>query len=76
MENPPRIPDDWPGFEMRWRVPGTATSYEVRVTNPERRAKRVVAVQVDGRATLPAGGTARIPIERDGGVHRVDVVLG
>ncbi len=64
----PCIPDDWPGFTVRWRVPGAdGTAYVVRVTRGD-----AFAARLDG-APLPV---ARIPLVRDGAEHLVDVVLG
>ena len=76
LEIAPRVPDAWSGFEVTWRVPGSNTIYEVRVTNPARRARRVVRARLDGVKAPIAGGAARIPITRDGATHRVDVELG
>ena len=72
----PCIPDEWPGFAVRWRVPGTATLYDIDVTNPDRCSARVVAATVDGEPVAVADGACRIPLVRDGGTHRVEVVLG
>ena len=72
----PCVPDDWPKFSVRFRVPGEATEYDIHVENPSGRAARVIAAAVDG---VPAGleGTGtRIPLRRDGGQHLVIVTLG
>jgi cyclic beta-1,2-glucan synthetase len=72
----PRIPDDWPGFKVRMRLPGDATTYEVAVENPAGRAERVVSVAVDEQSQAVRGGAAKIPLKRDGETHRVVVRLG
>ena len=72
----PRVPDEWPGFRVAWRVPGGTTTYDVIVRNPRRRARRVVEARIDGAPAPVAAGAARIPIARDGRTHRADVVLG
>ncbi|MGQ0721850.1 MAG: GH36-type glycosyl hydrolase domain-containing protein [Candidatus Eiseniibacteriota bacterium] len=72
----PCVPDEWPEFEISWRVPGGDTRYEIRVVNPSRRARAVVSATLDGVALSVDGRAARIPIRRDGRVHRVEAVLG
>ncbi len=68
----PCIPDDWPGFAVRWRVPGAdGTTYVVRVTRGD-----AFAARLDGAPLPGSGPAARIPLVRDGAEHRVDVVLG
>jgi cyclic beta-1,2-glucan synthetase len=66
----PCIPSTWPGYEITWRVGGTR--YEIRVTNPRHRCCGVGEIRLDGAPCDPAA----IPLLDDGGVHRVDVVLG
>ena len=72
----PCVPDHWPGFKVRWKVPGETTTYEIEVRNPKRRARRVVSAMVDDRRADVIRGVARIAIERDQRTHRVQVVLG
>jgi cyclic beta-1,2-glucan synthetase len=72
----PRIPDAWPGFTVRLRVPDGGGDYEIVVTNPDARAAAVVAVTIDGTASAIVDGTARIALARDGRSHRIDVTLG
>jgi cyclic beta-1,2-glucan synthetase len=72
----PCVPDDWPEFEISWRVPGEKTRYEIRVTNPRRRARAIVSATLDGRPVPVEGRAARIPVLRDGRAHRVEAVLG
>lgn len=43
----PCIPNDWPGFHLRYRLPNSEAVYEIEVRNPEGWAKRVAAVDID-----------------------------
>jgi cyclic beta-1,2-glucan synthetase len=72
----PCIPDEWPEFEISYRVPGGEAHYEIRAVNPRRRARAVVSATLDGAPLPLAGRGVRIPILRDGRAHRVEVVLG
>jgi cyclic beta-1,2-glucan synthetase len=74
----PRIPDEWPRFSIRHRLPDNGGSYEITVLNPQGRANGVVSATFDGKALALAGdgGAARIPLLRDGAVHRVELVMG
>jgi cyclic beta-1,2-glucan synthetase len=69
----PCVPRDWPGFTVRLRLPGGATTYELVVTREDGDALRAFA---DGYNHVAADGALRIPLVRDGGGHRVEVVLG
>lgn len=71
----PCIPDHWPGFRLRYRLPDGEAIYDIEVRNPERNAKRVAAVAIDERPGAIEYGAARIPAFRDGAVHRVVVTL-
>jgi len=70
----PCIPEAWPGFTVRYRLPDGRTTFEVAVTRGE--GEDTVA-RLDGR-DLPRteGGGVRVPLARDGAAHRVEVVLG
>jgi cyclic beta-1,2-glucan synthetase len=72
----PCIPDDWPRFSLMYRLPGDETQYKITAINPEGCARRVVSASIDGRPARIECGAARIPLERDGRVHKVEVVLG
>jgi cyclic beta-1,2-glucan synthetase len=71
----PRVPDDWPEFSICYNAP-QGGSYDIVVRNPQRSAGRVVSVTLDGAPQAVADGVARIPLSRDGGSHRIDVLLG
>ena len=66
----PRIPGDWPGFEVAYRHHSTA--YRVVVENPEGSEHGVRSATLDGQAVDPAA----IPLVDDGGDHEIRVVLG
>lgn len=72
----PCVPDDWPGFTIEYRLPSDGTRYTIQATNPHGDGRGVRAVQCDGRSLSVDDGTAHIPLARDGGSHRIDVVLG
>ncbi|MEJ7637830.1 MAG: hypothetical protein WKF75_07590 [Singulisphaera sp.] len=66
----PCIPGEWPGFELTYRH-RTAT-YRIAVANPHGVERGIRAVTLDGS---PLRGDA-IPLEDDGRVHEVEVVMG
>jgi cellobiose phosphorylase len=72
----PRIPDDWPGFEVSLRLHDGASNYTVTVENPSGSAARVVHVELDGAPSVLADGVAHVPLLRDNQPHAVRVVLG
>ncbi|HEX6373337.1 MAG TPA: hypothetical protein VF006_30720 [Longimicrobium sp.] len=69
----PCVPRDWPGFTVRYRLPDGVTTYEVDVTREDGDGIRGSA---DGVELESASGALRIPLARDGAMHRVDVLLG
>jgi cyclic beta-1,2-glucan synthetase len=72
----PCIPDAWPGYRLRYRLPGEETVFEIEVTNPKRCARSVVSCELDGAPIPIAGGQARVPIVRDGRTRRITITLG
>jgi cyclic beta-1,2-glucan synthetase len=80
----PRIPRDWPGFEVEIRLgaregpaprapsPPQETLYRIQVRNPEGVGMGVRSMEVDGER-VPGN---RFEFRRDGGTHYVTVVLG
>jgi cyclic beta-1,2-glucan synthetase len=72
----PCVPDAWPRFAVRLRLPDGRTRYEIVVENPERNAAAVVAASVDGAPAPLEDGAARIAFRRDGATHAVRVRLG
>ncbi len=71
----PRIPDAWPGFTIRVRLPHVG-DYEIVVANPTGCAAEVRAAAVDGTPATIVAGTARVALDASRAPHRVEVVLG
>jgi N,N'-diacetylchitobiose phosphorylase len=69
----PCIPEEWPGFRLRYRLPDGATVYDIEVRN--RRAGDTCAT-LDGEPIGVAEGAVVVPLSRDGREHRVEVELG
>ncbi|MBZ4193234.1 MAG: glycosyl transferase [Candidatus Contendobacter sp.] len=72
----PCIPDDWPGFRLRYRLFDGDAVYDIAVQNPLGNAERVIAVEIDEVPGVVKEGAACIPLFRDGRVHQVVVTLG
>ncbi len=66
----PCIPTAWPHYSLEWRV--GRTRYRFTVSNPEHRCCGIASAELDG---IPIDARA-IPLEDDGGVHEVTIVLG
>src|SRR3989449_2338176 len=62
----PCIPDVWPGFKVKLRLPDGKTRYEVEVVNPARHAATVVSATVDGEPAAVVSGAAQGPLSADG----------
>ena len=70
----PRVPDDWPGYTLRYRTDARGTLYVIRV---ERDGPGGVASgHADGQPLAVDAGTARIPLVSDGTEHAVTLRLG
>jgi cyclic beta-1,2-glucan synthetase len=72
----PCIPDDWPGFRIGYRLPGSKTEYLIHVRNPHGCAARIVAATADGTALRVEDGMVRVGIIDDGRRHRLEAMLG
>jgi len=72
----PCIPDQWPRFEMTWKLPGGGTTYRIVVTNPDFCSAVIVRALVDGENVASGPRALRIPLLADGQSHRVEVILG
>jgi cyclic beta-1,2-glucan synthetase len=72
----PCIPDAWPGFCLRYRLPDGKTLYEIRVDNPEGRAKAVISAACDGLPATIEARAAWIPLRQDGTAHQVQIIVG
>jgi hypothetical protein len=60
---------------LTYRLPGEATRYEITIQNPNGQECGVRAAILDGGEIEAADGAARIPLDNDGGMHRVVVWL-
>jgi cyclic beta-1,2-glucan synthetase len=66
----PRIPGDWPGFEVAYRY--RSARYRIAVENPEGVESGARSATLDGQTVDPSS----IPLSDDGGDHEVIVRLG
>jgi cyclic beta-1,2-glucan synthetase len=67
----PRIPSDWPGYALSYRVPGAHTRYEIDV---RREGDTEISGRLeDGTELAIEGDVVLIPLSDDSGVHRVSV---
>jgi cyclic beta-1,2-glucan synthetase len=66
----PCIPTVWPHYSVAWRI--GRTHYRFTVVNPEQRPQQIVSAELDG---APVDARA-IPLNDDGGIHEVRIVLG
>jgi len=66
----PCIPRQWEGFSVTRRFRGA--DYQINVTNPEGVCKGVKSIILDGELLE----STLLPILRDGGLHKADVILG
>jgi cyclic beta-1,2-glucan synthetase len=66
----PSIPRSWPGYEVTYRR--GKTLYHIKVENPHGVSAGVVSVELDG-ALLPVN---EIPLQADGTLHEIRIVLG
>jgi cyclic beta-1,2-glucan synthetase len=72
----PCVPDEWPGFRIRYRLPGEATTYAIEARNAHACGLGVESATMDGLPVPVDRGTARVALARDGREHRVEIVLG
>ncbi len=72
----PCVPDEWEGFEMDYRHPGTRTVLQIKVRRSGQSMQRVLAVSVDGAPGVVIDGAAQVPVIGDGGTHEVLVTMG
>jgi cyclic beta-1,2-glucan synthetase len=71
----PCIPGTWPGFAIRYRLPGERTTYEIVVEQEARPEVGTTQAEVDGQPLPVEEGAVRIPLVRDGRLHAVSVRL-
>ncbi|MGE5412669.1 MAG: GH36-type glycosyl hydrolase domain-containing protein [Syntrophomonadaceae bacterium] len=68
----PCVPRAWRRFEVTFRY--HSTCYQITVENPRGVSTGVAEIRLDGRGLRPDGDG--VPLIDDGGIHRVDVLLG
>ncbi len=68
----PRVPREWPGFEISFRY--RSSRYEITVAGTAGANRRIASLQLDGRALSPQ--PALVPLVDDGTTHQVRAVLG
>lgn len=71
----PCIPDEWPGFWLRYRLPDGAAVYDITVRTAGG-AARVATVSIDDAPGSVEEGAAFIPLLQDRKIHQVVVTLG
>ncbi len=76
MRISPCVPDGWPEFKLKYRIPGEATRYHIVARNLHGRGLGVREAQLDGNVLAVSAGAVLVPIQHDGRTHRVDLVLG
>jgi cyclic beta-1,2-glucan synthetase len=67
----PCVPRSWPSYSMKFRY--HSTLYNIQVENPSGVTRGVALTELDGKI-LP--GASHIPLNDDGMVHTIRVVLG
>ncbi|MGF1545822.1 MAG: GH36-type glycosyl hydrolase domain-containing protein [Thiotrichales bacterium] len=72
----PCIPDTWPGFRIRWRVPGRDIDCDIQVRNPTQCSAKVIAATVNQRSVAIVQGAARIVFAPDATHCGIEVTLG
>jgi cyclic beta-1,2-glucan synthetase len=70
----PCIPAAWPGFRIRYRVPGAATVYDLAVERANDGGTS--SGEVDGQRLEVGPDGVRIPLADDGREHSVRIALG
>jgi cyclic beta-1,2-glucan synthetase len=72
----PVVPDDWPGFTIRYRPPAGRTTYEIRVENPDAVSEAVVSADCPDLGATVRDGAAVFGLKDDGAAHVVSIRLG
>jgi cyclic beta-1,2-glucan synthetase len=67
----PCIPRSWPAYSIEFKY--HSSIYKVRVENPSGVTRGVAITELDGKLRA---GSVNIPLEDDGAVHRIRIVLG
>lgn len=72
----PCIPAGWPGFSLRYALPGSPTAYEVVVEQMVAGRPANTEAHLDGEPLEVIDGALPIPLRDDGRSHQVRVTLG
>jgi cyclic beta-1,2-glucan synthetase len=67
----PCIPRSWPRYSIRVRYHSSV--YDIAVDNPRGVSRGVAVAELDGK---PLAASTNIPLEDDGAVHQIKIVLG
>src|SRR5262249_55111058 len=68
----PCIPRGWRRYQATFRY--HSSRYQITVENPQGVSRGIAELRSDGRRLPP--GAEGVPLVDDGGLHRVDVLLG
>ncbi|MEA3410454.1 MAG: glycosyl transferase [Pseudomonadota bacterium] len=71
----PRVPNDWEGYSIRYRVPGSETTYRIEVTHLPGGAMAVKRAELDGESLPVEGDALLIPLVQDDREHLVRLEL-
>jgi cyclic beta-1,2-glucan synthetase len=71
----PSISSTWPKCRLTYRLPEGQTCYEIHIENPDAREHLVRRASLDGEPAIVTDGAARVPLKKDGQLHRVTVRL-
>jgi cyclic beta-1,2-glucan synthetase len=71
----PGIPDDWPGFKLRYTLED-GTQYEIDVSNPLGNAEAVLSATLDGALLALSDNGVSVPLRKDGAKHALHIVMG
>jgi cyclic beta-1,2-glucan synthetase len=71
----PSISSKWPRCRLTHRRPDCGTTLDITIENPAGKERGVTSATFDDEPVAIVHGTARMPLARDGGLHRVVVRL-
>jgi N,N'-diacetylchitobiose phosphorylase len=71
----PCVPEYWPGFRIRYRLPDGVTECSIQVENPCG-GGQVVAASLNGQSVTTSAWAARITLPPCEGAHRIEIELG
>jgi N,N'-diacetylchitobiose phosphorylase len=71
----PSIASTWPQCRLLYRLPDGNTCYDISIENAAGNEHGVSEAILDGQPAVVANGVARLPLVKDGTVHRVVIRL-